>query len=474
MTRKKLTIVTAAVVAAALAAAVAWSCCSGSGRRTASPRELLDRGIADFNRNDVVKAFGSLQQAATGFRERDDSAGIFEATVYMAMLYDQIGQRDQAYRTLKSVGFRDVPNYKDYASQYYLRLMGFYKSLFDRDYTSAERFTRSAIEFSKKKYPADAAYMYMDMANLAEFYLMSGKTDSARLMLDSLDRVRPVKRDIYLSEAHYCRGRLFMDEGLTDSARHYLEASIAVSRRYEAFDNELTALQLLSSIDSAAGDLGSYIAHRRAYDRLKETVRGNEIHYRVAMLREEHKVDMLRQESAKSRTILLLTLAMTSLVAIGLAAAFVYTLKLLRTRQKMALLEKQRAGEAAMREKLENELLQLKMEQQGRELDHTQKENIIMGIKLVEQGGDASSMKPLDRVLKETEKDFIRRLEEKFPRLSRNDIRLICLIRLGLSSGEISKLLNITMDSLHKSRYRLRKKLGLTAGQSLESFIDTL
>lgn len=97
-----------------------------------------------------------------------------------------------------------------------------------------------------------------------------------------------------------------------------------------------------------------------------------------------------------------------------------------------------------------------------------------MGIKLVEQGGDASSMKPLDRVLKETEKDFIRRLEEKFPRLSRNDIRLICLIRLGLSSGEISKLLNITMDSLHKSRYRLRKKLGLTAGQSLESFIDTL
>lgn len=82
-----------------------------------------------------------------------------------------------------------------------------------------------------------------------------------------------------------------------------------------------------------------------------------------------------------------------------------------------------------------------------------------MGIKLVEQGGDADKMRPLDRVLKETDKDFIRKLETLYPQLSCNDIRLICLIRLGMPSGEISKLLNITMDSLHKSRYRLRKKM---------------
>ena len=474
MTRKKL-IVASAVVAAALCAGVtAWHYCSGEAGQKQSAQALLAKGMADFNRNDVVKAFGSLQQAAAAFKHEGDSDGLFEATVYMAMLYDQIGQRDQAYRTLKTVEFRDVPNYKDYSSQYYLRLMGFYKSLFDRDYTSAERFTRRAIEFSKEKYPADAAYMYMDMANLAEFYIMSGKTDSARLMLDSLKRMEPVRRDIYLSEAYYCRGRLFMAEGKADSARRYLEASIGVSRRYGSFDNELMALRLMTKIDSTADDLGSYIAHQRAYDSLREKIRGNEIHYRVAMLREEHKIDMLKQESAKSRTIFLLTLSVLALVALILAAAFIYTLKRLKTRQEMARLEKQRADEAAMRERLENELLQLKMEQQGRMLDHTQKENIVMGIKLVEQGGDADKMRPLDRVLKETDKDFIRKLETLYPQLSRNDIRLICLIRLGMPSGEISKLLNITMDSLHKARYRLRKKMGLEAGQILETFIDTI
>lgn len=48
------------------------------------------------------------------------------------------------------------------------------------------------------------------------------------------------------------------------------------------------------------------------------------------------------------------------------------------------------------------------------------------------------------------------------------------LIKIGLSSSEISNMLNITMDSLHKSRYRLRKKLGLASGQELEAFINSI
>lgn len=48
-----------------------------------------------------------------------------------------------------------------------------------------------------------------------------------------------------------------------------------------------------------------------------------------------------------------------------------------------------------------------------------------------------------------------------YPTLSHNDIRLMTLIRMGFSSGDISKMLNITMDSLHKSRYRLRKNWDL-------------
>ena len=437
-------------------------------------RALLEKGINEVNRNNLPLAFSSLQQAMTALKEENDSDRMFEATVYISLLYDQIGRRDRAYDILKKTSYRDVPNYKDYASQYYLRLMGHYKAAIDRDYAAAESFTLRAIEFSREKYPGDAMYMYVDMANLAETYITAGQPGKARRLLDSLQRMGKADHQLYMSEVCYCRGLLAMADGDTDSAARHLEASVAYSRKYNAFDNEMASLNLLAKIDSANNDLPGYIAHRTAYDSLRERVKGKEIHYKIEMLREQHKVDMLSQESARRTMSMRLALCvMFSLIA-AMLAAIIYIYKDSKTKQKLGRLERQRLDDAVERERLEKELLQLKMKQQGEMLDHTYKENIVMGMKLAEQGAGSESVKPMERALKEMDKDFIHKVETLFPTLSRNDIRLMSLIRMELPSGEISKILNITMDSLHKSRYRLRKKLGLGGGQSLEAFINSI
>ena len=437
-------------------------------------RALLEKGINEVNRNNLPLAFSSLQQAMTALKEENDSDRMFEATVYISLLYDQIGRRDRAYDILKKTSFRDVPNYKDYASQYYLRMMGHYKAAIDHDYAVAESFTLRAIEFSREKYPGDAMYMYVDMANLAETYITAGQPGKARRLLDSLQRMAKADHQLYMSEVCYCRGLLAMADGDTDSAARHLEASVAYSRRYNAFDNEMASLNLLAKIDSAKGDLPGYIAHRAAYDSLRERVKGKEIHYKIEMLREQHKVDMLSQESARRTMSMRLALCvMFSLIA-AMLAAIIYIYKDSKTKQKLGRLERQRLDDAVERERLEKELLQLKMKQQGEMLDHTYKENIVMGMKLAEHGAGAESVKPLERVLKEMDRQFIQKAETMYPSLSHNDIRLMTLIRMGFSSGDISKMLNITMDSLHKSRYRLRKKLGLAGGQNLEAFINTL
>ena len=437
-------------------------------------RALLEKGINEVNRNNLPLAFSSLQQAMTALKEENDSDRMFEATVYISLLYDQIGRRDRAYDILKKTSFRDVPNYKDYASQYYLRMMGHYKAAIDRDYAAAESFTLRAIEFSREKYPGDAMYMYVDMANLAETYITAGQPGKARRLLDSLQRMGKADHQLYMSEVCYCRGLLAMADGDTDSAARHLEASVAYSRKYNAFDNEMASLNLLSKIDSANNDLPGYIAHRTAYDSLRERVKGKEIHYKIEMLREQHKVDMLSQESARRTMSMRLALCvMFSLIA-AMLAAIIYIYKDSKTKQKLGRLERQRLDDAVERERLEKELLQLKMKQQGEMLDHTYKENIVMGMKLAEQGAGSESVKPLERVLKEMDRQFIQKAETMYPSLSHNDIRLMTLIRMGFSSGDISKMLNITMDSLHKSRYRLRKKLGLGGGQSLEAFINSI
>nr|WP_010925653.1 transcriptional regulator [Microscilla sp. PRE1]AAK62861.1 MS139, putative GGDEF family protein [Microscilla sp. PRE1] len=66
---------------------------------------------------------------------------------------------------------------------------------------------------------------------------------------------------------------------------------------------------------------------------------------------------------------------------------------------------------------------------------------------------------------------FYNRLRERFPKLSQSDHKLCALIKLNFSSKDISRLLGISIESVHTTRYRLRKKLGLQRSDNLEDFI---
>ena len=59
------------------------------------------------------------------------------------------------------------------------------------------------------------------------------------------------------------------------------------------------------------------------------------------------------------------------------------------------------------------------------------------------------------------DKDFLKKVKERHPSLTPNDLRLCAYLRLNLSSKEIAPLLNISHKSVEIKRYRLRKKMEL-------------
>ncbi|MBS1511003.1 MAG: transcriptional regulator [Bacteroidetes bacterium] len=67
----------------------------------------------------------------------------------------------------------------------------------------------------------------------------------------------------------------------------------------------------------------------------------------------------------------------------------------------------------------------------------------------------------------EVHANFLTSLKKKYPSLTSSELKLCAYLRLNLTSKEIAQLMNISVRGVETSRYRVRKKLDVTAEQSL-------
>ncbi|RPA70410.1 tetratricopeptide repeat protein [Cyclobacteriaceae bacterium YHN15] len=70
--------------------------------------------------------------------------------------------------------------------------------------------------------------------------------------------------------------------------------------------------------------------------------------------------------------------------------------------------------------------------------------------------------------------DFFKKLHGFSQELSPADLKLASLMKMNLGSKDIASILEISPESLRVSRYRLRKKMKLEKGESLQQFILSL
>lgn len=70
--------------------------------------------------------------------------------------------------------------------------------------------------------------------------------------------------------------------------------------------------------------------------------------------------------------------------------------------------------------------------------------------------------------------DFYQKLKFLHPGMTVTELRYCALIRLNLSPKEVARLLNVTLHSVHISRSRIRKKIGIEKGEDLDRYIREL
>ena len=142
---------------------------------------------------------------------------------------------------------------------------------------------------------------------------------------------------------------------------------------------------------------------------------------------------------------------------------------------------------------LRNENLQKDIATRNRELaastmDMVKKSKILQEVK--DKLTDLEPSKELDKIIKDidknistkqdwkffeeafnhADKDFFKKVKDKHPLLTTNDLKLCVYLRLNMTSKEIAPMLNISHRSVEIKRYRLRKKLNLDRNVQLNDY----
>ncbi|WP_350292324.1 tetratricopeptide repeat protein [uncultured Croceitalea sp.] len=87
---------------------------------------------------------------------------------------------------------------------------------------------------------------------------------------------------------------------------------------------------------------------------------------------------------------------------------------------------------------------------------------------------DDNNWENFSRYFEEVHKDFNSNVKTKYPQVTSNELRLLALLKMNLSSKEIASILNISGEGIKKARYRLRKKLDITTEDSLQDLVLSL
>ncbi|MCH2231968.1 MAG: LuxR C-terminal-related transcriptional regulator [Crocinitomicaceae bacterium] len=129
-------------------------------------------------------------------------------------------------------------------------------------------------------------------------------------------------------------------------------------------------------------------------------------------------------------------------------------------------------------EKLELELAQneekLSFAAQRLEQSQTIEKTDIIGIfKLLEHTlSDQTEWEEFKTKFGQLNTDFLKNLTTEHAKLSKSEIRLLTLIKIGYTQKEIASMLNIEPNSVKKAKNRVRKKLNIPSSETLPEFLS--
>ena len=319
-----------------------------------------------------------------------------------------------------------------------------------------------------------------------------------------------------LSSLYGNAGQLLLEQKQWQEAEDILNKSLLCSRVINDVETEIKALEFIAVIDSTRGDYTAGFSNLKRIISLKDTLHQQQLDHHIqeaelqyANLKQKEQIELQEKKIRNDRFIktLFIVLFFLALITVFLLVRLMQTQKKSQAKGK-ALQDNQIKIKQLELEKIQQDEYQQRIEKERVEEVLRLKERELFSLALqmelycqninflqdkLKQLSEQSKITPKDienldkemkikfkdfdnwelfyRSFNEIHKDFLKSLKEKHPDLTTTEIKHCAYIRIHLSTSQMATLLNITVDSIRKTRYRIRKKLNLQSGESLENYL---
>ncbi len=314
--------------------------------------------------------------------------------------------------------------------------------------------------------------------------------------------VRKLKYQPLYSLSELTLGTLMANQNQNDSALYYLRTALVSASKNKDVYHTRTILQLLSDVhqklnntDSAYHYLvlankyqDSLLNHSKVLEMNRMEIHQITQHYETSLQKAE-------KEASYQKNI-------TVIIIIALLFVFGLICYILWLSRRKAIISKELKDTENKKLQLESERQQIEIDSKNRELssntliiaqNNAKLKELYDKIETLEQRG-----KLADEVSEEFKNDlksqladtddwqffmiqfeqvypnFMTRLKKAHPNLSETELRLCAYIRIGMSAKEIAQILSVQHETVNTTRYRIRKKIGLATGKSLEDHLRFL
>ncbi|MDY8134569.1 tetratricopeptide repeat protein [Aquimarina sp. 2201CG5-10] len=413
------------------------------------------------HKKDSIKAFQFYNKALFLSKEYGNNKDFVRALYYLSqyyLLYKDL-EKGKMYG-LRAFKYADSIGY-DYGKSKALSSLSSYETK-NKNYTKVISYANKNIEICEKindRIGLQGAYKKLGYA-----YRKMGQLQKAvSYYKKSFEMVVDIRVDGLIANRSLALSNIYKDLGNQELAFKYYRAY----KRQQITDMKVKSIKEFAELEA-----------KYTYERQKvvDSIK----------LVEKQKIKesrLLQQASTKFWKI-------TTIIAVIFGLIITTIIFLLRKRK-----EQLRLGE------LKNEMLQQEIHYKQKDIsdfalnisrNRKWREELLSYVKKIKKSGSLkndTNFKALEKAILESEvvdgtmisfqnkvdilnSAFYEKLLEEYPTLTKTEVKLCSFIRLNIDNNEIAILQNIAIESVYRSRSRLRKKMNLSPDEDLNAILN--